>query len=413
VPADIKKEPIFCALAFNAVSWTATGEPNPCCGTRGWIYPHDTLYMTYKERINHPYMKAVRKELMKGNYPKVCGLCADQEKNNQSSMRTIWNSLYETYYGDNKHISEEVDPNKIFAIDINIGNKCNSKCMTCGVKGSDLWIDEAEYIFGKDSLPINELKRLENYFMLGTVNSVDTLIKSFPNIKKITFVGGEPTISPHATGFLNRLIKTGLSKNINLSYTTNLTGITDEMLELWSNFQGIGLNLSIDGYGKTNDYIRYPFKWNKIESNLNQCLEKVDGKTFSVGLSLTASMFNCISTHELLEYWYDKTRDIKYVCGVMVNKATSPSYIDMRLLSNEYRNEGVAPLLALKNIISDDLKFASLVSSIDTLTNFLLEPMISDHSLKGKSLDFITKSDQFRKRDIQNYLPELYAELIK
>ena len=400
---DTKKS-IFCALAFNAVSWSSDGKPNPCCGTRNFIPPSYKTGSKLSDRINDPVMQSLRRELIEGKYPEVCGLCEEEDTNNRVSMRSIWNEYYKERIGDIENFTEVVDPKDIFSMDINIGNKCNSKCMTCVPASSDLWLEEAEYIF-------NTRIKVNTNFLMNNNSNVDEILETFPNLRKITFVGGEPTISDKVDYLLQRLIDTGRSKTTRLSYTTNLTGITYDMLKVWESFEAVGLGVSIDGFGKTNEYIRYPFKWNKIDTNLTECLSRANGKTFGLALGLTASLFNCIETHTLLEYWYNKIKDVPFTCGVMIQKATSPNYVDMRILSNVYRERGIEPLQVLRRKIPDDERFHSLLSAIDSMISYLKEPAFNDKKLKQHSLNFVRMSDKFRNRDIRSYLPDLFLEL--
>ena len=79
------------------------------------------------------------------------------------------------------------------------------------------------------------------------------LIDTFPNVQRISFIGGEPTISDEHIEFLKMLIAKGTNKNIGLSYVTNLTGVTEELLELWDKFYRVHISVSIDGFDKVNE----------------------------------------------------------------------------------------------------------------------------------------------------------------
>lgn len=373
---------------------------------RNWVPTKPAYDSSLLERINHQSLKDIRKSLIDGKYPSVCNLCEDQDRNNRISMRSIWNDYYKTHIGDVEYYEETMDPKKVFAIDINIGNKCNSKCMTCVYTSSDQWQAEAEYIFSTRYKPFSNV-------MVNDLSRVHEIIDTFPNLQHITFVGGEPTISDKIDYLLKTLIDNGRSKNMELSYTTNLTGITTDLINVWSNFKSVGLNVSIDGYGKANEYIRYPFKWNKIDNNLSEYLSRVDGKKFGITLGLTASLFNSNVTHELLEYWYEKVKSIPHICGIMINKAVDPDYVDMRILSLEYRKKGIPDLSALREKIPLEERFKPLISSIDSMVSYLSEPQFDDIDLKNRARHFIKMSDKYRKRDIRSYLPELYYELYK
>lgn len=401
-------DPIFCALAFNSISWSSDGRASPCCGVRNWNPPSCTEDTPLIDRANMPSLVQVRKDLAAGIYPEVCTLCQEQDDHSLPSMRTIWNNAYKKTLRESK-LEPIVSADDIVSMNINIGNKCNSKCMTCGFINSDLWLDEYLYIFNHPKVVAST-----PYHVINDDKKADEIIDSFKNLQHITFMGGEPTISDNATYMLKRYVQEGRSKDIELTYTTNLTGITDELLDLWSNFKNIGLNVSIDGYGKTNEYIRYPFSWEKIDRNLDECLYQVRNKKMGIGLGITASLFNSNHTHELFEYWYEKTKDIGTSCGVMINKVLEPDYMTIDLLPIKYRMLGVDKLLITKDKIPlSDARFRPMHNAIDTMISYLHEPQVVDRKRIDKIRNFIKMSDKYRKRDIRSYLPELYHELYK
>lgn len=399
------KKPIYCALAFGGISWSYDGKASPCCGTRNWIPASVNSSTPLGDRINHESLVNLRKQLNQGIYPDVCNICEDQDNNGRISMRDIWNKYYERVVNGNKPNNEIVDPKNIFHVDLNIGNKCNSKCMTCVSTSSDLWLEEEQYIWSSRIKPLGTV-------MLNSIEKVDELLETFPNIEQYTFVGGEPTISDKLDYLLERLVNNGKSKNVSLSYTTNLTGINSKLLDVWSQFKHVGISVSIDGYGKVNDYIRYPFKWDKVERNLDEVIALVKtSNQFGLNLGLTASIFNCIYTHELLEFWYDRVKDIPKTCGIMINKAVDPHYVDMRILKSSYREQGIHDLLNLKANIANDIRFEPLVSAIDSMISYLNEPEFENKQLKDRARHFIKSSDKFRQRNVDDFLPGLLQNI--
>jgi hypothetical protein len=272
--------------------------------------------------------------------------------------------------------------------------------MTCNPGSSSLWQDEWQAIWNIPNISTSDS-------ILDHPILVDELVNDFINIKKITFLGGEPTINNSHLSYLHKLIDNGSSANIDLGYVTNLTGIDDLLLKVWSNFKSIGLNVSIDAYGEKNDYIRYPIKWSKIEYNLNRFLELTSKDKISIGLSLTPSVFNCIHLDEMFTFWDQLL--IRYNLpkhhGIGLNKITYPMYTSMRITSVEYRMRGVEKLSNLKTTISPEF-----YPTIDHAIAMLKEPMLDIDTInKGKL--FIEKSDAYRNKNIKDYIPELYTEL--
>lgn len=431
------KKPIFCALAFGSVSINAYGEYIPCCSIRtdSWKMYKDADYdygifnADPHLRINAPNLKEVRKSLLNGDWPNACANCKESEAAGIGSMRTIWNSGLEPY---NIPMSVNIDSKNVRYLDLTFGTKCNSKCMTCNPDLSDFWQEEHNTIWNLKPEQQRSIKRISI-----DDSTAEKLVRDFPNVERISFIGGEPTISEEHIKFLKLLIENDSSKKIRISYVTNLSGISDELINLWKNFKAVHISVSIDGYQKVNEYIRYPFKWNKIETNLRTYLEMVqkckikndvDETQFSLGLSCTVSIFNSIQCLDLLEFWFDilqtyKTNDgstlLNHV-GCFINRVSQPVYALVALLSKEYRRIGIEKSIKLlekcktyiREVKTDDVNIG-FIDSLKLIKNWLDEPQIINEVYLAQNKKLITESDKFRNRNLKDFIPELYTELEK
>ena len=357
------------------------------------------------KRINANNLKSIRKKLINGEWPKACSNCKKSEDVGVNSMRTIWNR----YITDSPMV-EDVNPLDIKFLDLTFGTKCNSKCLTCGPGLSDFWEEEWNTLYS-----IDESRTYTRVSINETTAS--KLIRDFPNIIRVNFIGGEPTISDEHLAFLHKLVEEGKSKNIELGYVTNLSGLNDELIEVWKNFKNVGLTVSIDGYGKVNEYIRYPFKWSKTEENLRTLLEicKQNPDKFGVGLSLTHSIFNAIQAPNLLDFWYEilKEYGLLKICGSFLNRVNDPITMLVNHLSESYRQIGIEKVKhLLAKIEKDNLDIQQSTIDCIKLMDSLLKVPWSGEIDKIKELQtFIKGSDEFRKRSITDYIPELVDEL--
>lgn len=424
---------IYCALAFGSASINSYGEYIPCCNiqTTKWSPLKDSknkhlLLLPPKDRINAPNLKEIREKLIAGEWPEACINCKSAEENGVGSMRTIWNRGLGDTIPEVVHVSS----GNIKYLDLTFSTKCNSKCMTCSADLSDFWEEEWKTIWIKD----------ENKYPIKRVCINDTLAESlvndFPNVEKIALIGGEPMISEEHIKFLKLLVEKNRSKNIGLSYVTNLTGITDELIDIWKNFKSVHVSVSIDGYKQVNEYIRYPFKWSKTESNLRKFLDMVAdtqenydyGKTqFTIGLSCTVSLFNAYYVSDLFKFWYELLAEYGEIingnsvaksCGCFVNRVSHPEYALVSMLSDDFRNKSVIKLKALLSQITDDIKENpgkevnhGFIESIKLTIAWLEEKQTVDIQQNVQNKYFIVKSDKVRNRHIKDFMPELYEEL--
>lgn len=420
---------IYCAQAFGSVAINSSGEYISCCNIRSNEWEYATTkdpsirQLDPKDRINQENLRKVRGELINGTWPKVCENCRVAESNGVQSMRTIWNKELEHV---NIPANEYVDPNDIRYLDLTFSTKCNSKCMTCNAFASDFWEEESTHIWKAPPPKIDRLNIKDE--------QADKLVSQFPNVERISFIGGEPTISDEHVRYLKKLIEVGRSNDIKISYVTNLTGVTDELIEMWRHFKHVHVAVSVDGYGKVNEYIRYPFKWQKVESNIRKLFQMVldshnDGNEtkFSISLSCTVSLFNAIQCFDLLDFWFTLTTEYKNEfhslsggTGCFVNCVTNPEYALVSLLSPEYRQQGILKgnqLLAKMDRYEQDnpgeLVNYGFRDSIRLAMAWLNDQQEHSKVYLKNCRHFITASDLFRKRHIKDYIPELWEELEK
>ena len=437
---DVKK-PIYCGLAFGSASINSFGEYIPCCNIRTdhWKMYKDGHFddgVVGKDphiRINAQNLKQLRGQLIQGEWPKACLNCKEAEENNIASMRTIWNKSL----GEELPMTTDIDANDIKYLDLTFGTKCNSKCMTCSNILSDFWNDEWNTIWRLDPEKQKSIKRIS----IDT-STVQKLVTDFPNVEYVAFIGGEPTIMEEHIEYLKLVVASGRAKKMRLSYVTNLTGMSDELIELWNKFKAVHVSVSIDGYKQVNEYIRYPFKWTKVESNLRTYADLVHQSRiqmntneesvttrFTVGLSCTISLFNAIDCIDLLEYWYDlfnefpiimEDKNLVYHASVFANRVSHPEYILISLLTLEYRQLGIDKAKKLldkfNNAYPDNLYDKvnhGLIDTVNIIIKWLQEPQIINSTLLSQLKHFITESDQYRNRKLQDSLPLLWDELNK
>lgn len=435
-----QKNSIYCSLAFGSASVNSYGEYIPCCNVRMDKWPmykdmntskaQHILSLRPQDRINAPNLKSIRQTLMQGEWPEACYNCKESEDAGVGSMRNIWNrSISEA----EAPMTEYVNPASIRYLDLTFSTKCNSKCMTCNPNLSDFWEQEHNKIW-------NIEQEYQTHYKRTCIDKTNTkkIVEDFPNIRRVAFIGGEPTISDEHFEFLKLLISEGKSKDVALSYVTNLTGMTEELKSLWKNFKEVGVSVSIDGYKEVNEYIRYPLKWAKCETNLRKFLSTVQeswnnqgtGETqFGIGLSCTVSTFNAIQCMDLFDFWFDllleynidDDRTLVGVVGSFVNRVTQPDYTVIGLLSKEYRQEGINKGKALLKKIDEyvlnnphDPVNLGFIESIKLVIFWLENDIeIKDSNIISNNRHLITESDQYRNRSLENYIPELWEEVQK
>jgi MoaA/NifB/PqqE/SkfB family radical SAM enzyme len=402
--------PLFCFLAFKSVSSNSFGQYIPCCGIQPskWEYNQDTT-LRPKEKINSRNLQVLRQDLLNGVWPAACENCRLAEESNGDSMRIIWNNSHQKY--NISEINPIVNSEDILHLDLTFETKCNSKCMTCNPSLSSFW--ETEYSFIYNTPAFIPQSKVQGQRIHIDSEDIELLVEDFPNVESISFIGGEPTISEMHVKYLKRLIDLNRSKNISLSYVTNLTGINEELLDLWDNFNNIHLTFSIDGYGKINEYIRYPFTWQKTEQQVKklfQLKKEHTTKKFTFTVSCTVSLLNFVHIPEFFEYFHSlcKEYDIEHSVSYFLNRVTTPEFMQLNLLPLKTREQVVNHCNTLMKRFNQEGYF-NLDSSLKILSGMAIEPEHSDSGkLKEELQYFINKSDLFRNRNIKDFIPDIY-----
>ena len=256
--------------------------------------------------MNTPFMMDLRLEMLKGKWPDMCIRCRQTEKaggisRRQRENRVQKNNLPKFINRTNNqgHILAE-----IHSIDFRMGNICNLACRMCNPRSSSKWTKDWQKI-DQDWFACTDeiLEEYRSYNWHQDPKVWANFQKQLPHLEHINFAGGEPLIIPEMIKALEVCIDSGYSKNIALSYNTNLTILPQQVKKLWPHFKSTHLLVSLDAYGSLNDYIRYPSKWQNIEANLFDLEENFE--KYGLGgvlISVTVQAYNILRLPELYQF---------------------------------------------------------------------------------------------------------------
>jgi molybdenum cofactor biosynthesis enzyme MoaA len=253
------------------------GEMIVCCNTydKGNIKQDDGTHWTLKDiddpltYFNSNDYKKIRLEMLNGVEPDICKKCYDIERNGGHSIRK--NTLNEY---DIKELVNKTDTStgELQELTLNYvhfmwGNKCNLKCKMCGPDASNQLIEEFRAMGMKVADNVDDIN-LEWSFE----SNRPLLEKIAPYISILNVTGGEPLINNDFLDYCNYLTEKGYSKNIRLSFHTNLTVMPGKFVDTWKDFKWVNAKLSIDAIEQDYEYIRYPGKWSIVSKNIQNIL---------------------------------------------------------------------------------------------------------------------------------------------
>ncbi len=247
-------------------------EVTPCCWYSGDSVPLDQNIKSNTEiKFNSI-----------SNWTPGCQVCQQQELAGANSFRQ---SSFD--------IIADIDNNLPVALDINIDLTCNAACITCGPHASSTW---SKQMTNQKMIHINpDLDYTTQLAQL--INTLD-----LSSVRRIKFFGGEPLLTNTHITILNNIPD---PSKVDIWYTTNASIMPDAtVLDIWSKFNLVFFEASIDGIGNQFNYIRWPLPWELIEKNLLQLREISPANTL-FRINHTLNPFN-IYYYDRLEEWTNK-----------------------------------------------------------------------------------------------------------
>ena len=222
----------FCIAPFIHLNNTPRGKIMPCCVWGG------NSVGNMEEGIlsawNGQKMKSLRNQFLRNIRPKECYQCWDvEDAGSNQSFRIRSNTDFKNYmnllaFQNNKtHLKTPV------WLQLKLGAKCTFACRTCGAGSSNKLLKEDGYRAIEDNaiLPEHQQDFLKKYAKAEQKKSSFIYENKFwqelkditPNLRFITFTGGEPlTISEHYE-YLEWCVENDYAKNITLDYITTVS----------------------------------------------------------------------------------------------------------------------------------------------------------------------------------------------
>ena len=310
---------VFCALPFTYLYVDSLNEYKLCSDAR--LSSHiNTNDMSILEYFNSDYMNEMRFDMLRGELTeKIKGTC----------IRCIEREELGSWARREKRIDREVITNfkknlsiipTSNTIKLKFGNLCNLKCLTCGPYSSSRWAHEINtkrelnvYKELKDQISSASFKkygklyqesfdyefsldmlRLEYNFNEKFYSELDILLK---HVRRIIISGGEPFLNDNFYEFIHWLISHKHSEKLDLIVFSNMTKLPKNYKLFYDKFKSFNINISIDGVGKKDEYIRRGTIFEEKNKNIHQL-----NKYFNLEFCTTLSILNVGYQTELINY---------------------------------------------------------------------------------------------------------------
>lgn len=416
----------FCVMPWLHLHVTTTGHFTLCCISNRRLVddegrPFHIRTHTLEEVWNSADLDAIRRQMINGQRVAPCDICYNYEDVAGSSTRKSLNEwLLKTHDRAERNITIIEDetagktPPLPGYVDIRLSNLCNLGCRMCSSDASSqIEKDEVHSRWSPYSGPVevpgsNIGDSAERGRRSRPVEVVTAELQKLDDLYFIQLAGGEPTINDAQMQWLRKLAETGESRNIELSIWTNFTTANRQVFDVISSFRQVTLTLSIDGYGETYDYIRWPGRWQMIERNLVY-LAKFRERIF-LKMNCVVQAYNALDLPRILD-WARKNK-----VEVMLHDVTPQEYLDFRVLSTDMRTNIRDTWAAYKNGLNDDeVVDRSILQALAKILAQTAEDFPEESRLVNLDMfvRFTNDLDRKRRQSVATSVPSVHSDVAK
>lgn len=308
---ELKSSKHFCMAPFAHIR-NICGVPAPCCMvTKNIIDAHSQRNL--KSAFNSPEWDEMRRQMLAGEPLEICNHCYDEEEKGLKSLRLNLNEY---------HFSKEkIENPKIRDIDMAMSNKCNFKCVTCGVDNSSAWYDEEKIL--KNIVPRVGYPFEHNSAILDSSKQIEDVDKE--DIEIIRLLGGEPFLDDNFLKFLQGL---DLPK-VKIFFVTNCSVFPKKWIEILEQANEFVVMFSIDGIGEVGEFVRYGYKQRVFERNLIKWLKFFENKKATIYYHYACHIMNVFNYDSTFEYLS------QFEGEMYLSMVERPEYLNLKYLPEQ------------------------------------------------------------------------------
>lgn len=435
----------FCPLPWLGYSIRNNGDIRVCCHanqgpTRGILLKDNDEPFRYNDSIeetrNSKMLKDVRCMILNGEWHPECIRCEREFKSGLLSRNYNESEMWEPYFTEEQAIKltdkdGSINPFEIPLnyFDLRFGNICNLRCRMCFPTDSSGWYKEYEAMMGTNEYndTIGKVKIIKDgnkfiaegnpYDWYKEEIFWDELSKYKSQIRLLYIVGGEPMLVHEHFDFLEDCINIGVAEDIRLEYNTNLTVIPVRVVNIWKEFKEIRFGVSIDGYGKVNDYIRWPSKFSTIEKNL-RIIDNADSN-YMIRIAYTVSVYNILHLPEFiiwkLKQNFNKVNINNWYPLITTHPLHKPMHLNIKIFSKKSKD------IIKQMLIDGIIKIHQTIDEYNSphpekskkaasrIINGYIEYMYQDDYSEfiPRFWEFNNRLDEIRGCKLYDYIPEL------
>lgn len=422
--------PTFCVYPWIGFSNSPAGAVPVCCySTENYSDTAGKTLSIFENKPdqvwNHDSVRNVRSSMFNGLQVKGCERCYESESKGFDSHRLLANR--EWLKDEKEEILNRVETsskNNFFVektplfLDLRPSNKCNLKCRMCSPSNSSLlelevseMVSEAPYI----EAVYEQYKRSANGIVQLSGPSKTSFWKDInewvPRLKKVYLTGGEPMLLKENWELIDKMITSGTAAHCKITFSTNCTVVPSKLKDVFEHFQETIINLSIDGTGNTQEYIRSPSRWNLIEKNVRQIVQMANEKT-SIYITPTLQIYNSQNIVDLFEWADQLSEEFRKPLQMFLLPLSDLPFLSMSTLPKSLRLK-IANQVKLYQSQSKDKPYYT--GRAEMIKDLLILLETGDNEAFQTHFEtfikFTNMFDKKRNENIKSLLPELFENI--
>lgn len=350
-----------------------------------------------------------RTAMLNGQWPgSGCEYCRDIEELGGVSDRLFQNQVPGVYPSELDQDQSLVNVNPAI-LEVFFSNTCNLACVYCSAKHSST-IQSENNKFGGAIIPALDFNYVDNRYKELVPKFWEWFNLNSQRLQRLQILGGEPLLQKEVLQLIE-YFETNPHPNLEFNLVTNLmipTSKFEQILQQLSSLQQTGkikridIQVSVDCWGQSQQYIRHGFDTVMFEQNL---LRMIDIGNFRIGLLSTVTALSIPSMPELVtkyNEWCQKQKIFWYMHLVLPN---NQSIFDPAMFSYNLFDQYLADVRAqLPTETWDDQQ---LVNAFDGIANKIRKMCQQDINRQQVLLQYLDTNDQRRNLNWKHMFPWL------
>jgi hypothetical protein len=296
------QQTVKCRWPLSHISIDVYGNVRPCCAweLNDWqtanptLQPFNINQLPLSAYPQSQFYQDLEQRMLNNQWASGCTDCIMEEQNHMEGTR---------------HSGQKYQPKRSFHLEdmeIKFGNLCNQGCVMCSPMNSSLLEHESiQHNIRSHSIQPHRTRQqisgINNQPWYDNPERFQEVVEWASRCQEVKFRGGEPTVNGYLQKFLSQLSE--ITTDVSIFVNTNAHTFTDKLEQELKKFKQVRLELSIDGYGEINEFIRWPNKWSQLESNVDRMCAM---SNTTVSVSSTVQLLNVGEMASLVEWTKQK-----------------------------------------------------------------------------------------------------------